>query len=62
MKRLWKEAQGQDLAEYGLIVVPIALVAIASVTTVGACSQRCVFKRYRKLYGGNVGNSIRYPC
>jgi pilus assembly protein Flp/PilA len=36
MKRLWKEEQGQDLTEYALLVVLIALVAIASVSTLGA--------------------------
>lgn len=35
MKRLWKEEQGQDLTEYALLVVLVALVAIASMTTLG---------------------------
>ena len=35
LKRLWKEEQGQDLAEYGLLIVLIALVAIASITRMG---------------------------
>jgi pilus assembly protein Flp/PilA len=30
MNRLWKEEEGQDLVEYGLLVVLIALFAIAS--------------------------------
>ena len=29
LKRLWKEEEGQDLVEYGLLVVLIALGAIA---------------------------------
>lgn len=29
MKRLWKEEEGQDLVEYGLLVVLIALVCVA---------------------------------
>ena len=29
MKRLWQEEEGQDLVEYGLLVVLIALFAIA---------------------------------
>lgn len=36
MKRLWQEEEGQDLVEYGLLLVLIALVAIASVTAVGS--------------------------
>ncbi len=33
--RLWREEEGQDLVEYALLLVLIALIAIASVTTVG---------------------------
>lgn len=33
--RLWREESGQDLTEYALLLVLIALVAIASITTVG---------------------------
>ncbi len=33
--RLWKEEEGQDLTEYALLVVLIALVAIAAVTKLG---------------------------
>jgi len=36
MKRLWQEEEGQDLVEYGLLLVLIALVAIASITIVGS--------------------------
>jgi pilus assembly protein Flp/PilA len=35
MKRLWNEEEGQDLTEYALILVLVALVAIASFTTLG---------------------------
>ena len=31
--RLWKEEEGQDLVEYGLLVVLIALGAIAGMNT-----------------------------
>jgi pilus assembly protein Flp/PilA len=30
LKRLWQEEEGQDLVEYGLLVVLIALGAIAA--------------------------------
>lgn len=36
MCRLWQEEDGQDLVEYGLLLVLIALVAVASITTVGS--------------------------
>jgi len=34
LKRLWKEEEGQDLVEYGLLLALIALAAIASVGTI----------------------------
>jgi pilus assembly protein Flp/PilA len=33
LKRLLKEEEGQDLVEYGLLVVLVALFAIASMST-----------------------------
>ncbi len=33
--QLWREESGQDLTEYALLMVLIALVAIASMQTVG---------------------------
>jgi pilus assembly protein Flp/PilA len=35
VQRLWKEQEGQDLTEYALLMVLIALVAIASMQTLG---------------------------
>ena len=35
VRRLWKEEEGQDLTEYALLMVLIALVAIASMKTLG---------------------------
>ena len=34
-KRLWKEEEGQDLIEYGLLLVLLALVASAAISAVG---------------------------
>jgi len=34
--RLWKEEEGQDLVEYGLLLILIALVAITSMQSVGS--------------------------
>ena len=36
MYRLWQEEEGQDLVEYCLLLVLIALVAVASITTIGS--------------------------
>jgi pilus assembly protein Flp/PilA len=33
--RLWKEEEGQDLTEYALLLVLIALVAVTAVKSVG---------------------------
>jgi len=30
LKRLWREEQGQDLVEYGLLIVLVALVCITA--------------------------------
>ena len=35
LKRLWKEEEGEDLTEYALLMVLIALVAIAAMKTLG---------------------------
>ncbi len=35
LNRLWREEEGQDLVEYGLLLVLIALVAITTMKTVG---------------------------
>ncbi len=34
--RLWREEEAQDLTEYGLLLVLISLVAVASMTTLGS--------------------------
>ncbi len=35
LMRLWHEEEGQDLTEYALLLVLIALVAIVSMSTLG---------------------------
>ena len=35
LTRMWKHEDGQDLAEYALLVALIALVVIAAVTALG---------------------------
>jgi pilus assembly protein Flp/PilA len=36
LKRLWVEEEGQDLVEYGLLVVLIALAAISTMGTLAS--------------------------
>ena len=36
LSRLWKEEEGQDLTEYGLLLLFIALVSIAVVQGLGS--------------------------
>jgi pilus assembly protein Flp/PilA len=36
MRRLWQEEEGQDLVEYGLLVVLIALFAVAGMGQLGS--------------------------
>jgi pilus assembly protein Flp/PilA len=36
LNRLWKEESGQDLTEYALLLVLVALAAIASMKTLAA--------------------------
>jgi len=36
MRRIWQEEEGQDLVEYGLLVVLIALFAIAGMGQLGS--------------------------
>lgn len=35
LKRLWQDEQGQDLVEYALLLVLIALAAAATIQTLG---------------------------
>ena len=36
LRHLWKDEEGQDLTEYGLLLVLIALVAISTMSTLGS--------------------------
>jgi len=42
LKRLWQDEQGQDLVEYALLLVLIALVSAATIRTLGT-SVKSVF-------------------
>ena len=39
LKRLWQDERGQDLVEYALLLVLIALTAAATIQTVGTAIQ-----------------------
>ena len=36
MKRLWKEEEGQDLVEFGLLLFLVALAAVATMKTLAS--------------------------
>ncbi|MEJ2007613.1 MAG: Flp family type IVb pilin [Acidobacteriota bacterium] len=36
LKRLWREEEGQDLTEYGLLLVLISLVAVVAIGSLGS--------------------------
>lgn len=36
LKRLWKEEEGQDLVEYGLLLVLVSLAATAAMSTLAS--------------------------
>ena len=36
MKRLWKEEEGQDLVEYGLLIVLISLFAVTAMSSLAS--------------------------
>jgi pilus assembly protein Flp/PilA len=38
--RLWKEEEGQDLVEYGLLLVLVALLSVTFITTIGTSLSR----------------------
>ena len=40
MKRLWKDESGQDLTEYALLLVLIALAAIAAMGTLATAIEK----------------------
>jgi len=39
LRRVWKGEEGQDLAEYGLLLMLIALVSIAVIQGLGSAVQ-----------------------
>lgn len=40
LSRLWKEEEGQDLTEYALLLVLVALVSVAAMSTLGTAISK----------------------
>jgi pilus assembly protein Flp/PilA len=38
--RLWKEEDGQDLVEYGLLLVLVALLSVTFITSIGSALSK----------------------
>lgn len=45
MRRLWKEEDGQDLVEYGLLVVLIALTCVTAMNTLATTINTALFNK-----------------
>ena len=57
LARLWKEEEGQDLTEYALLLVLVALAAIGSLGTLASCDQRRIHERP----AANVNTLVAIP-
>jgi pilus assembly protein Flp/PilA len=53
LRRLWKEEQAQDLTEYALLVVLVALGAIAGMTTLASAINSVFSKASTNLTGAS---------
>ena len=53
--RLWKEESGQDLIEYGLLLVLVALLSITFVTGIGTALSK-IFSNANTALGTAAGN------
>ena len=45
LSRLWKEDEGQDLVEYGLLIVLVALASIAAMHTVASAVTNVLYNQ-----------------
>jgi Flp pilus assembly pilin Flp len=48
---LWKEEQGQDLIEYGLLLVLVALLSVSFVTSIGTALSKVFSNANTALQG-----------
>jgi Flp pilus assembly pilin Flp len=56
LRRLWREQQGQDLTEYALLLVLLALAAIATMGQLAGVIQQ-VFEDAAGILGGAAGGA-----
>ena len=67
LKRLWQDEEGQDLVEYALLLVLIALAAAATVQTLGT-AIKTVFSNASTALGhvhnlvDGFGARVTLPC
>ena len=59
LARLWKEEEGQDLTEYALLLVLMALASMAALTPAGDRDQRCFHKCGIELDRWHIGRRVR---
>ncbi|MGO9275886.1 MAG: Flp family type IVb pilin [Terriglobia bacterium] len=45
LRRLWQEDEGQDLVEYGLLIVLVALASIAAMQTVASAINTVLYTK-----------------
>ena len=50
VKRLWQEEEGQDLVEYGLLLVLVSLGAVASMGTLASAISGAVRQRIEESF------------
>jgi pilus assembly protein Flp/PilA len=56
MKRLMVEEEGQGMAEYGLILAGVAILAMAAFTTLGGSVSSLITQISGQLSGGGGGS------
>ena len=54
LTRLWKEDDGQDVVEYGLLLVLVALLSVAFITTIGKQLSQIFSNAAEALTGVNT--------
>ena len=54
LKRLWQEEEGQDLVEYGLLVVLVALAAIVGMNSLASAINSTFSNAAGKLNTANT--------
>ncbi|MGO9268655.1 MAG: Flp family type IVb pilin [Terriglobia bacterium] len=45
LRRLWQEDEGQDLVEYGLLIVLVALASIAAMSSVADAVNEVLYSK-----------------